>query len=453
MKLSGLLIWAAVLTASVDAAAVVSVEDPLITEAPAVQLEKRYKGKIINKEYAKQQEEQKKILAGEDPESSSTMPKPWIRTIYESQVEIVTPTVIAGVTFSAKPPKTTDGLEPWISLNKDGSPKTIRPQMKNGRIKKASPTYDTWFAKPTTIQYTKEQLKAHNMADDQIHEEVEYIDEDQTYHQLNPLIRCTPDLYHKKGLGKDIPSEPFCFPHDNQSLKRDRTYFVTWYSKFFEEDVKNVKIHLSYIKEKARYKGMKRDVNETAIAKRSKVIENGGTILQASFFTSDWISNDQGFFPLTILPEWFGEKAFEHKVLLSIQPDTVKDEEFNHMDKYVVIEIAIGAKVSKEHLTDLKQLEEKWRKQQLAGEIDEIEEGIDYDKYIVMLTMPTCVAIAALAMYIFVWINKRNTDLSHLTKRKFAGKSTKHRRIPFKKNNGYSELPQYTENIEMSKRD
>ena len=51
------------------------------------------------------------------------------------KVEIVTPTIIQGVTFNAQPPSTTNGLEYWVSLKDDGSPKTIKPQMKNGQIK------------------------------------------------------------------------------------------------------------------------------------------------------------------------------------------------------------------------------------------------------------------------------------------------------------------------------
>ena len=64
--------------------------------------------------------------------------------------------------------------------------------MKNGQIKNGRPDYSTWFQTATTIVYNKEQLKAHNMADDEIFEEVKYIQEgDLENHLLSPIIRCT----------------------------------------------------------------------------------------------------------------------------------------------------------------------------------------------------------------------------------------------------------------------
>ena len=70
-------------------------------------------------------------------------------------------------------------------------------------------------------------------------------------------------------------------------------------------------------------------------------------------FTSDWISNDQGYFPLYIDENWFGSEYWR-KVLISIQPDNIPDEEFNVLQNSIVVEIWKGVKVSKDHLTDLK---------------------------------------------------------------------------------------------------
>lgn len=63
------------------------------------------------------------VIHPKEKETTSEEPKPWIRTVYSTKVEIVTPTVIAGVTFSAKPLATPDPLQPWVSLQKDGRPK------------------------------------------------------------------------------------------------------------------------------------------------------------------------------------------------------------------------------------------------------------------------------------------------------------------------------------------
>ncbi|EGW33277.1 uncharacterized protein SPAPADRAFT_60612 [Spathaspora passalidarum NRRL Y-27907] len=395
---------------------------PIATPA---RLEKRMRDVIVNKEYAKNQ-------AAKTASSTTELPPKWVRTLSDGKVEIVFPTVIAGVTFSAKPPKTTDGLEPWVSLKDDGSPKTMRPEIKGGRTKNAQPTYGTYFQTATTMYHSKEDLGAHNMADDEVFEEVVYLDEDQTNHKLSPLIRCTPDRYKKKGIARDKSTEPFCTPKDDVRLIKDKTYFVTWYSRFFNKEVKNVKIHLSHIKESLRQKGLKKRDDEAAeeevkeevtdeivLSKRSAVLEHGGKVTELSFYTSDWVSNEQGFFPLYIDEKWFGDEYWR-KVLLSIQPDNVADEDFDHKKNSLVVEIWKGAKVSKEHLQDLKKLEEK-HAQAYLGDV-EIEEGIDYEKYMIMITMPTCVIIAAFGMYLFVTWNR--VDLSNVRKRNIRTKIT-----------------------------
>ncbi|EDK41176.2 hypothetical protein PGUG_05274 [Meyerozyma guilliermondii ATCC 6260] len=417
----------------ISAAAVQHVPEPHITSAPVtsdsgaatIHHEKRYKNAIINKEYREKMEAKKKAA-----ESTSSKPKAWMRVVYSTKTERVIPTVIAGVTFSAKPPATTDGLEPWISLNKDGSPKTIKPDIKNGRIRKPSPTYGTWFQTASTIVYTPEEMGLEHLGnEDEVHEEVVYQEEDQTYHSLNPLIRCTPDYYKLKGVAKDQSPEPFCFPQDSAQLKQEKTYFVTWFSRFFAPEVKNVKLHLTYVKEHHMYKG----------TKRSEVMDKGGQAHANSFFTSDWIENDKGFYPLTIDPEWLTMKEPFRKVMLSLQPDNVSDEDFDPQANFIVIEIAKGAKVGKEHLLDLKKLEEKWDKADIDGVYDE---GPNMEKYLIMMTMPTCVAIAGLLMYFFVMVNKKNTDLSHLRPKRALGRLTNHRRIPFaKKKKQETELP------------
>ncbi|KAG7665537.1 uncharacterized protein J8A68_000939 [[Candida] subhashii] len=438
------------------------------TPAPEPRLMKRMRDVIINKEYAKQQELKKAKELGLT--SSNNIPPKWVRTVGDI-VEIVQPTVIEGVTFSAKPPATTNGLEPWVTLKDDGSPKTIKPQVKNGITKNAWPTYGTWYQTATTKVWTKEELRAHNMADDEVFEEVIYVEEGDLHdHNLSPLIRCVPDRYKKKGIGRDLTTEPFCTPKDNAQWRKDKTYFITWYSRYFGDGVKNVRFHLSHIKESARYKGLKKredevegdelveeavvkrdDDKEVSLDKRSAVLQQGGKISEYSFYSSDWTSNEQGFFPIFIDKSWFG-KEYVRKVLLSIQPDDISDEDFDHYKDSIVVEISQGSKVSKGHLEDLKKLEEKYANRHL-GESIEVEEGIDYEKYILMMTMPTCVILAAFGMYIFVTINK--VDLSGLKKRKFARERTTHRRIPFKRKNDnpYSPLPQYNSELNTLKHD
>ncbi|CAX43474.1 hypothetical vacuole protein, conserved [Candida dubliniensis CD36] len=433
--------------------------NPELHISPSINLFKRIREVIINKDYAKNQ-------AAKTQSSSSTITPPpkWVRTLNDGKVEIVTPTIIEGVTFNAQPPTTTNGLEYWVSLKDDGSPKTIKPQMKNGQIKNGRPDYSTWFQTATTIVYNKEQLKAHNMADDEIFEEIKYIPEsDLQDHLLNPIIRCTPDRYKKKGIGKDKSTEPFCTPKDDARLTKDKTYFITWYSRFFDENkVNKVRIHLSNIKESLKQKGLKKRQSQQnnnnklieLIDKRSKVLEMGGKVEDFSFFSSDWISNDQGYYPLFIDENWFGSEYWK-KILISIQPDNIPNDQFNFLENSIVVEIWKGVKVSKDHLIDLKKLEEKYSNRNMHD--FEIDQGIDFEKYMIMMALPTCVLIFGIGMWLFVTINK--IDLSNIKKRKFARENTTHKKIPFKskkkinKDYDYDHLPQFNTELDELKHD
>ena len=420
---------------------------PEITEMP---MQKRVVEVKVNKDFAKLQQQKNQA----NPTSSSTTTqKPWVRTLSDNRKEIVTPTVIAGVTFGGKPPATTDGLEPWISLDKVGQPKTIQPQMKDGKIKKAWPTYGTWFATPTTIVHSNKDSEFHNIDDPEFHEET-WIDEDPYEHSLNPMIRCTPERYSKKGMAKDKNTEPFCTPQDNVRWIMDKTYFITWYSGFFDKDVENVRIVFSYVKQAAHQKGWKRSLPNFMkrslpnFMKRSSEIEKGGKV-QNSFYITEWIKNTKGYFPLLVDEEWIGEKEYQRKVLISIQPDNVEDEEFDLLEKSVVVEFSKGVKVNKEHLQDLKKLDEKNANRYLGVEVDDV--GIDYEKYMIMMGLPTCAALFGLFAYLFVWFNMKKIDLSSIKKKSYAREKTTHRRIPFrsKKNKDYTSLPQYNNDIEM----
>ncbi|KAG7195458.1 uncharacterized protein KQ657_003220 [Scheffersomyces spartinae] len=459
MLLTKCLVAIALALQSVSASTVLVTEqkEPTVTPMAAVNsLEKRkQKDVIINKEYAKQQEEQANREAGIS--NTEETPTPWVRTISETIKVVVTPTVIAGVTFDAKPPKTTNGLEPWVSLKKDGSPKTIKPKNNGGVIKNGYPTYGTYFATPTTITHKKEDIKQDDSNKEEDFSEIQYIDEDPTYHELNPLIRCTPKLYYKKGAAKNVLSEPFCFPHDNQRWVSGKEYFVLWYSKYFSDDVKKVRLHLNFVKEKAKNRVLKREDSfenddnsdfTIELAKRSKVIEQGGRIQGDSFYSSEWIDNVKGFHHIYIDEEWMSKSTdFYRKVLVSIQPDNVEDDEHNHYENFFVVQMAKKAHVGKGHMEDLKALEKKWRAEGVEIEDDEDH----FEKYYVMMLLPTIVCVIALAMYLFVQFNNRDLDLSFLrSKRKrAAGSKTTHKmlHLNYQKHPGSSALPQYKSDV------
>ncbi|KAG7823552.1 hypothetical protein KL909_002949 [Ogataea angusta] len=377
---------------------------PLPQTMPShIVLEKRIKKAIVNKEYAER-------MQGKGLSSTTTeKPDPWLRTIYGSIPEIVTPTVIGGITFSAKPPATTDGLEPWVSLKKDGSPKTIHPKMKNGKIQNGRPNLKTYFQTATTVTYNKEQLKAHNMAEDEVFTEVIWQPEDDTYVSLNPLMRCTPDFYYKKGVARELSSEPFCSPHENQKLFVGKTYFLTWFTRYFE-DATNVRIHYAFLKESAKEQGMvKRDLVDLGppVKPKSKYVDHSQEhkegALPGTFFSSDWFLNRDGFFPIEVLDAWLGNKQSK-AVLIAVQPDTVDDEEFSLIDSaHVVVHFQKRAVVAKNSKID-KELQDR------TGSNDNV--------YYVIMSVPTVVIIAVFGMYMFLYINRKHRDLSHLRKPK-----------------------------------
>ncbi|CCK71455.1 Psg1p KNAG_0H00390 [Huiozyma naganishii CBS 8797] len=360
----------------------------------------------------------KRVHRPKDKETTSEEPKPWIRTIYSTQKEIVTPTVIAGVTFSAKPLATPDPLEPWVSLNKDGSPKTIKPEIKNGRTRKARPDYSTYFQTLGIVTMKYDEVQAHNMDPNDVYEEEIFIDEDKTYVSLNPIGRCTPAGYFNKGLSKDISSEPFCTPRENVLWKVDKTYFVSWYTHFFRDEnsdkvIDRVRVHLSYVREKADEKGFhKRDIKGT-------------------FFSSEWLKNVDGMLPVTVDEKWL-QGYYERKIIVSVQPENVPDDEFNPLLNGVMVNMLLGSKVAKT-------TKEEWARQ---------DAGIyDREWYYVALSIPTVVVIAIVAIYFFLQLNGKNRDFSDVTrsalakKHRVLGPISKMKKFKNMKNHKYSELP------------
>lgn len=334
-------------------------------------------------------------------------PKPWVRTIYDDVVEIVTPTVMAGVTFYAKPPANTDAPHPWISLDKNGSPKTIKPELKNGITKNASPTYGTAFQTATTVVYNYDDLKAHNMQPDEVHEEVEWADEDKTYVSLNPLIRCTPERFRLQGIARDKSSGPFCTPHENAQLVMGNTYFFTWYTKFFSDEY--VRLHFSYVKEKTMDKGM---------SKRS---------VDTAFFSTPWIENLHGFYDFSIQEEWLRDE-WKQNVAVSIQPRSIEDDEFDLLTNATVFKIQRKSTVGKNSKEDRARMD--------AGITDDTW-------YYVMLSIPSVICLTGIGMYIFLLITKGERDFSAVRRKAVRSKHRILGKFKGTKNKRYSELPQF----------
>ena len=132
---------------------------------------------------------------------SSEALSPWPRTV-SGRFELVTPVVIDGITFSASP-RSVKTPTPWVSLKGDGIAKTIVPKVKGMETKNGRPDYDTYFATPITKTFDLSSLIEGHTGVDRYHKQIEYIPEDATEADLNPLIRCIPDRYFdKRGVKK-----------------------------------------------------------------------------------------------------------------------------------------------------------------------------------------------------------------------------------------------------------
>lgn len=399
--------------------------------------------------------------------TTATPPARWLLTVLETKVVMVTPTVIGGVTFSAKPPATTDGLEPWVLLKKDGTPKTIKPKGKNGRIQNKLPDYSTWFQQAVTKTHHRDTIHEHDLADDEHFEEVSYLPETDPYVGLNPIMRCTPDSYFKKGLAKDILLAPFCSPQENQHVMFGKVHFITWYTKHFGSDVGKVRIHLAFVSESARDRHMNQkrgwfglggeeneegdaevpedDVAAAAGAGVAKsgslkpaIVDHRGakdqngeftpTGVAPAFFLSEWMLNRDGVYPLEVQEEWISNTHSYHKILIAVQPDNVPDDEFDLLTNSTKVNLSYGAivgKTTKEH----RRLEDEGPPAENA--------------YYIAAALPTMVVILACGMYFLLWITRKSRDVSHLTKYR--------RKLSRFGNKRASELPQF-EDIELSAR-
>jgi hypothetical protein len=360
------------------------------------------KNAIVNKVWLKEESEK---LHG----TTSETPKPWLRTIYGTVVEVVTPYVVGGVTFAAPQPTSTDGLEPWISIKKDGLPKTIYPKLKNGKIQNGFPDVKTYYQTATTIVHEQKDLKAHNLNEGDTIEEVKMIDEDDTYVKLSPIQRCTPDYYYNKGIAGTEKSEPFCSPGDHQKMRVGATYFLTWYTRFFK-DVEKVRFHYAYVNEKAHDKGFdKRDLLDQALKNVDAEIEElSGNIdylgdIRGAFYSSNWIDNSNGWYSLEVDKKWLRNKVYK-KVVIAIQPDSIPDEDFSILDA--------------PHLFATFQLRESVGKN--THEMRKLRDqgGSNDDAYYIIASIPTMVLIAVFGMYFFLHLNRKHRDLSHIKKPK-----------------------------------
>lgn len=346
--------------------------------------------------------------------------EPWIRTVSSDEVELVTPAVIDGITFSASPRIHVKTPTPWVSLKKDGVAKTITPKVKGAETKNGWPDYDDWFARETTMIHDLSNKKVkgeknnnNNNKEVKVHKEIKFIPQDESELRLNPLIRCTPDRYFdRKGEKKN--SAPFCTPQQNTGILFDQVHWVSWYTRFFKDNEK-VRLHLAYVEDTFQ-----------KLQKREILAELGSNTDYA-FWSSDWIENS-GFYPLSIEYEWLMGK-YNQQAVLAIQPESVYNEDFDLLHNGTIIQLREGPTVRG-----------KQKKEPVTIELKKSNDGIT----MAMLALPTCL-LAFLCVYMFVVYYTRTLRKLNLPKPEsnFRRRMNKTSRKSSRRGYGYERLNSY----------
>ncbi|KAK9457329.1 hypothetical protein V1511DRAFT_163383 [Dipodascopsis uninucleata] len=246
--------------------------------------------------------------------------RPWTRTAPDGAVQTVTPVIVEGITISARPPVVTPTAPiPWISLKNNGAPVTIKPKVKKeGITEKASPTYGTWFAENTGVAGAAATAvdgvsKTGGKTQDKNQQQLlsKYFPGE--FERLNPVIRCTPEKYLEHG-----ELAPFCSPFSNTELMSGHAYFITWYSKYFND----TKVRINLL-----------DYDTLAITSPDGDIgTEHQNLKEFAFYTTDWIDNELGYYYLEIDSEWL-KKRFERAVYIQIESpnEAIEDLNVNHV--------------------------------------------------------------------------------------------------------------------------
>lgn len=175
----------------------------------------------------------------------------WTSTHANGVIEIVTATTIDGVTISASPASKTDSAKatPWISLDGSGIPIMVTPSI-------VTPGKETISASPVAPSNYP------------------------TPSAIPPVLRCFGDRVpaDNDGNSRLPPGYPFCSPLNGTEWLVGETYWITWDPTYWGgDDITQVKVFGRYL----------------------PINENEDVV-----FETDWISNADGFFPLTILKDY-----------------------------------------------------------------------------------------------------------------------------------------------------
>lgn len=198
------------------------------------------------------EEEEENLILQNKRDQYAIGQRVWTSTLSNGAIEIVTATVIDGVTISASPASKTDNSKPtpWVSLDNSGIPIAVTPSIVSpgGSTISASPTAPSSYPTPNAIP---------------------------------PVLRCFGDrvpAQNTNGGTSNPPGFPFCTPRNGTEMLVGETYWLTWDPTYWgSDDIKFVKLYARYLPSKS---------NEDEV------------------FITDWLSNSDGYFPLRILDDY-----------------------------------------------------------------------------------------------------------------------------------------------------
>lgn len=233
---------------------------PVITPSPS--LAPNTKNQRIDQQFATLV---KRANNGQVPLAQSV----WTSTLPNGALQLVTATTIDGVTISASPASKTDSAKatPWVSIDGSGVPVMVTPSIVSagGETVSASPV------PPTAVNGKRYPTPA----------------------AVPPVLRCfgdrvPPDRSQPQNA-RSAPGYPFCSPLNGTEWIVGETYWITWDPTYWGSSSAN-----------ANNDDNSKSITHVRIFARSLPINDN----EDKVFTTDWIPNADGYFPLTILNEY-----------------------------------------------------------------------------------------------------------------------------------------------------
>lgn len=201
----------------------------------------------------------------------------WTSTLPNGALQLVTATTIDGVTISASPASTTDPSKPtpWVSLDGSGVPVMVTPSIVSvgGETVSASPV------PPTLVNGKRYPTPA----------------------AVPPVLRCfgdrvPPDRSQTQNARNSPPGYPFCTPLNGTEWLVGETYWITWDPTYWGSSSSSS----SSDNNNNNADDNSKSITHVRIFARSLPINDN----EDKVFTTDWIPNSDGYFPLTILHDY-----------------------------------------------------------------------------------------------------------------------------------------------------